>query len=62
VDDLDAPSVWEIFEASGRFLGSLELPPRFEPFEIGGDYVLGVLKDELDIEHLQLLALTKPPV
>lgn len=62
VDDLDAPSVWDIFEASGRFLGSLELPPRFEPFEIGGDYVLGVLKDELDIEHLQLLALTKPPV
>jgi hypothetical protein len=52
-------SSWDVFEATGRYLGTVELPDRFEPFEIGEDYVLGVQKDELDIERLLLLPLDK---
>lgn len=59
VPDPTRPSSWDVFESSGRYLGSVSLPPRFEPFEIGSDYVLGVRKDELDIEHLLQLPLVK---
>jgi hypothetical protein len=55
-----APSAWDVFEADGRFLGAVELPPHFEPFEIGEDYILGIRLDELDIEYLVLLPLIKP--
>ncbi|MFW6084969.1 MAG: hypothetical protein ACODAA_07135 [Gemmatimonadota bacterium] len=41
-----------VFSAEGEWLGGMRLPPKFRPLEIGADYVLGVLTDELDVQHL----------
>lgn len=34
--------------------GRLHLPPRFEPHEVGDDWVLGTLRDELGVERVRL--------
>jgi hypothetical protein len=59
-DDPDAPSRWKVFDPDGRLLGELSMPGRFRPTQIGTDFVLGVGKDELDVEHVQLYGLGKP--
>lgn len=54
------PRKWEVFGPGGEWLGSVELPARFQVFEIGSDYVLGLLRDDVDIERPQLLRLNRP--
>jgi len=43
---------WVVLYPDGEVAAHLELPRRFEPLEIGSDYVVGVLTDELDVEHV----------
>jgi hypothetical protein len=50
---------WSVFDAEGRWLGQLALPPRFTVYEIGSDYVLGRRTDDLDVERVELYELTK---
>jgi hypothetical protein len=45
---------WTVFEPDGQLLGTLTLPTDLRVFEIGADYVLGVWRDELDVEHVRL--------
>lgn len=47
------------FSAEGEWLGTVQLPPNFHPLDIGQDYVLGVLRDELDVQHLVSLRLER---
>lgn len=55
LDDLDsATAPWSVFDSDGRPLGAVEMPAGFEPFEIGTDYVLGLCKDDLGVEYVQL--------
>lgn len=35
------PSQWSVFDTLGRWLGDVEMPSNFQPFEIGADYVIG---------------------
>jgi hypothetical protein len=53
------PKVWTVFDPAGRWLGRVYLPAMFVAFEIGPDYVLGRQRDEMDIEHVQLLRLNR---
>ena len=50
-------SKWEVFSSDGEWLGAVWTPARFTVFEIGADYLLGVFRDELDVEHVQVLRL-----
>ncbi|HSG80741.1 MAG TPA: hypothetical protein VLC48_00715, partial [Gemmatimonadota bacterium] len=50
---------WTVFDPEGAALGVVEMPARFEPYEIGSDFVLGRWRDELDIEHVRLYRLLK---
>lgn len=50
---------WEVFSPSGQWMGTLATPANFTVFEIGPDYLLGSWSDELDVEHVQRLALTR---
>lgn len=50
---------WEVFDPDGAWLGTVELPGRFTVHEINADYLLGVRRDELDIERPQMLAVTR---
>jgi len=53
------PSRWTVFSPEGEWLGGVQLPSRFFVFEIGSDYVLGRRYDEQDVEHVELLRLTR---
>jgi hypothetical protein len=50
----EGSGVWEVFTDDGTLLGSVALPEALRPFEIGSDYVLGVWRDELEVEHLRI--------
>jgi hypothetical protein len=56
---LDEPRKWEVFDPAGAWLGTLETPASFTVFEVGRDHVLGVRRDDLDVEHVQLLRLIR---
>ena len=44
------PSVWSVFDQSGRWLGDVTMPAFFQPMDIGQDYVLGVARDADGVE------------
>jgi hypothetical protein len=43
-----------VVSPDGRYLGEVGLPPRFHPMDIGRDWILGVWRDELDVEYLRV--------
>jgi hypothetical protein len=51
---------WTVFDASGAWLGTVEMPDRFRALEIGSSWVLGTWRDDLDVEHVRLYELHKP--
>lgn len=57
--ELEEPRVWQVFDASGEWLGPVTLPPRFQVFRIGPGWILGMRPDELDVQHIQLLPLSR---
>jgi hypothetical protein len=55
----DARAEWTVFDAGGRMLGTVALPDGFRPTHIGGDFVLGVGRDDLDVEYVREYGLLK---
>jgi len=56
----DDPGRASVFDPDGRLLGSVPLPGNLRITEIGRDYLLGVWKDESDLEHVRLYRVRKP--
>ncbi len=54
------PSTWNVFEASGRWLGAVRMPARFTPAEVGSDYVLGHRRDADDALRVVMYRIVKP--
>jgi hypothetical protein len=54
-----APSGWSVFDSGGRWLGTVTLPTRLQPYEVGRDYVLGRRTDDLGVEHVEMYALER---
>ncbi len=48
---------WRVFDADGRLLDRVEAPARFRILDIGRDRVVGVWRDELDVERIRVYAL-----
>lgn len=55
----DQPQEWLVLDADGAWLGTVEVPRRFTVMEVAMDSVLGVWEDELDVEHPQVLRLSR---
>lgn len=55
----DGPTRWLVFDEQGRALGEIAVPRRFRIDEIGRHYVLGVERDELDVEHVRLYRIVR---
>ena len=56
----DGPTaLWTVFDPGGRMRGQVETPTGLEIFEIGADYILGSMTDELGIESVQLWSLDR---
>lgn len=49
----------DVLDATGRFLGSVTLPPNFSLFQVGTDFILGRARDADDIEQVQLYRLVR---
>ena len=52
-------NIWTVFDADGRGRGFVETPPDLDVFEIGEDYILGLMTDEFDVERVQLWPLDR---
>ena len=50
---------WGVFSPEGEFLGHVDLPIGLEVMDITTDHVLGVSRDDLDVERVELLALRR---
>ena len=59
VSERDRPQEWLILDADGTWLGTVDVPDRFVVMEVRMDMMLGVWRDELDVEHPQVLRLTR---
>jgi hypothetical protein len=57
--DLASPRPWTVFDAQGRAIGRISTPAALTIEQIGRDFVLGWLRDELDVEHVQLYRLNR---
>jgi hypothetical protein len=51
---------WTIIDRDGRAVGRVTTPLRTLPLDIGEDYVLGVTRDDLEVESITLWRLGRP--
>jgi len=51
---------WTVFDREGRIRGTVRTPDRTQVLEIGQDYLLGRVSDELDVEYVRLWSLDRP--
>lgn len=51
------PPTWDVIGADGAWLGMVDAPHNFTPFQVGDTFVLGKHTDSLGVERVQLRAL-----
>jgi hypothetical protein len=51
---------WEVFDPEGRFMGTVTMPPRFQPRVFKGDAIYGVARDEFDVQYVVRLRILVP--
>jgi hypothetical protein len=54
------PTRWNVFDAEGRHLGAVDMPARFRLLDVTEERVLGVARDALDVERLEVRRLVRP--
>lgn len=54
------PDVWTAFDSQGRVAGTVHMPERFTPFELTPEGVLGVYRDDFDVEYVQHVRVHRP--
>lgn len=52
-------SRWMVFDTTGVLAARVTIPESFTLMEVGGDYVLGVYHDAMDVEHVRLYGLKR---
>jgi hypothetical protein len=50
---------WTVFDTEGRMLGTVSLPADVRVTQVGDDFVLGLWRDDVDVEHVRLYRLVK---
>jgi 6-bladed beta-propeller len=56
---LETPVRWGILGDPAGTVASLEVPERFEVFEVGPDWILGRYRDESDVEFVRLYGVSQ---
>lgn len=56
----DRPARWNVHDADGRLLGTVEVPADLRVTHIARDAVVGITRDDLDVEHVRVYALRRP--
>ena len=57
VDYLADPTALLVFDPEGRFSGTVEIAGRFAVYDSGPGWMVGLLRDESDVEYIQMYAL-----
>lgn len=55
--DVHQPVRWLVFSPNGEGRGSVDMPPDLDLWQIGLDFVLGVWRDEHEVEYVRRHAL-----
>jgi hypothetical protein len=50
---------WKVLDPFGVIVGTVTVPPGFQPLAVGADYLLGVWTDETDVEFVHLYDLQR---
>lgn len=50
---------WDVFDPEGRWLTTVYPPLDLEIHDIGSDYILGVWRDEMEVEHVREYSLQR---
>jgi hypothetical protein len=58
-DRLALAGRWTVFDAEGRFVARIALPAGLRVHDIGDDWLLGVERDDLDVERVRLYHLRR---
>lgn len=53
-------SPYTVISRDGEWLGQVETPPRFRILDVAGGFVLGVLRDEMDVENVVVYGVGEP--
>ena len=65
VEEYEAPGdevpgvIWCVFDPDGKVLGFVETPEGLLIYEIGEDYIVGRVRDEMDVEFIQVWPLER---
>mgnify|MGYP002624571824 CR=1 FL=1 len=60
--EVDNPVRWLVFDESGAPVGRATTPSRFTLFEVGDEHLVGVRRDSLDVETVEVLSWAlRPP-
>ncbi len=51
IEDFGA-SGWDVFDRAGRYLGVVNMPPRFQPRLFHEDEIYGVWRDDIDVQYV----------
>ena len=57
--ELNPAPLWTVFDPEGRVLGFVETPAGLDILQIGEDFILGRVKDEFEVEYVQLWPLER---
>ena len=55
------PSVYDVYEPDGAFIGTVRFPDRFQPHVMRGDQVWGFSRDDYDVQYVTRLRVTPAP-
>jgi hypothetical protein len=56
---LDREPVWTIYDADGRAVGRVATPPGLDIRWIGSDRIIGIWRDDFDVEHVRVYGIAK---
>jgi hypothetical protein len=53
----DQPERWTVFRADGTIRGVVDLPAGFRPLHASADEVMGVIRDEYDVQYVHVYSI-----
>lgn len=53
-------NVWHVFDEADVYVGQVTFPEGFIALDVSGDLIVGVSRDNLDVEHIRVFRIHRP--